>query len=224
MADATVVAKGSSPLARGLRPAGGVCTLIGGIIPARAGVTCTGRRSSPRPGDHPRSRGVYIRNSWPLRPIPGSSPLARGLRALWPAWGSCGGIIPARAGFTPSCSSIATMPTDHPRSRGVYVTLGVAGDPVEGSSPLARGLRAGRGPARGHRRIIPARAGFTGDMPDPIEIGGDHPRSRGVYLPPRASRMVMAGSSPLARGLLVFVVALALGAGIIPARAGFTRC
>ena len=36
--------------------------------------------------------------------------------------------------------------------------------------------------------------------------------------------MVMAGSSPLARGLLVEGVAPAGEPGIIPARAGFTRC
>ena len=29
-------------------------------------------------------------------------------------------IIPARAGFTDMAVGIANMPTDHPRSRGVY--------------------------------------------------------------------------------------------------------
>ena len=176
------------------------------------------------PWDHPRSRGVYMYRKTFLASPRGSSPLARGLHQELVAAAPDPRIIPARAGFTRSLARLGILRGDHPRSRGVYPVVFINSYDANGSSPLARGLRAGRGPARGHRRIIPARAGFTGDMPDPIEIGGDHPRSRGVYLPPRASRMVMAGSSPLARGLLVFVVALALGAGIIPARAGFTRC
>ena len=41
------------------------------------------------------------------------------------------------------------------------MTLGVAGDPVEGSSPLARGLPAAFPRLRVYLGIIPARAGFT---------------------------------------------------------------
>ena len=50
--------------------------------------------------------------------------------------------------------------------------------------------------------IIPARAGFTWDCACEFEI--------------------MAGSSPLARGLRIVCVRLRIGIGIIPARAGFT--
>ena len=53
----------------------------------------------------------------------GSSPLARGLRPPLSGAGNEGGIIPARAGFTPSSAGAARLPTDHPRSRGVYVTV-----------------------------------------------------------------------------------------------------
>ena len=51
--------QGSSPLARGLplgEPRQGGLL---GIIPARAGFTRPGARSSTTRGDHPRSRGVY---------------------------------------------------------------------------------------------------------------------------------------------------------------------
>ena len=50
----------------------------------------------------------------------------------------------------------------------------------------------------------------------------DHPRSRGVYHAPSCPLARPGGSSPLARGLLHAVGVGAPGAGIIPARAGFT--
>ena len=93
-------AGGSSPLARGLpRPAGSLL-YVGGIIPARAGFT-DGRPADPGGvRDHPRSRGVYVATARAQLGLPGSSPLAWGLR-LVPAC-EVGGyrIIPARAGFT----------------------------------------------------------------------------------------------------------------------------
>ena len=50
----------------------------------------------------------------------------------------------------------------------------------------------------------------------------DHPRSRGVYKNNKNIVSGVAGSSPLARGLLDGVVLAVAGEGIIPARAGFT--
>ena len=73
---------------------------------------------------------------------------------------------------------------------------------MTGSSPLARGLR-GVGMVRDLvEGIIPARAGFTGEL-DPLPAPG-------------------CGSSPLARGLHPFSGGLDDRVGIIPARAGFT--
>ena len=71
-------------------------------------------------------------------------------------------------------------------------------------------------------RIIPARAGFTTRESTPRWKSRDHPRSRGVYTLAHLSSSVMSGSSPLARGLPQEVSRRAGGAGIIPARAGFT--
>ena len=51
------------------------------------------------------------------------------------------GIIPARAGFTRQAHPGRRGQGDHPRSRGVYDVEGGLGAFVEGSSPLARGLR-----------------------------------------------------------------------------------
>ena len=51
---------------------------------------------------------------------------------------------------------------------------------------------------------------------------GDHPRSRGVYESRLCRLTVLAGSSPLARGLRLRFLRVSLGGRIIPARAGFT--
>ena len=52
------------------------------------------------PGDHPRSRGVYLLDREGLSVTAGSSPLARGLREDGADARGVHRIIPARAGFT----------------------------------------------------------------------------------------------------------------------------
>ena len=113
---------GSSPLARGLRLRAVPCMLRKGIIPARAGFTrCEGPGRSRR-RDHPRSRGVY------------TSAVVVEDDEEW--------IIPARAGFTPQAHAPPRSRPDHPRSRGVYLRGQGHRGHGQGSSPLARGLRA----------------------------------------------------------------------------------
>ena len=153
----------------------------------------------------------------------GSSPLARGLRSHGHCRIAGDGIIPARAGFTGPVSPLGPVSPDHPRSRGVYflnIDLMVI---AEGSSPLARGLLSGRDDDSFRRRIIPARAGFTGRPPQRRPPSGDHPRSRGVYSHTLEMRVQRVGSSPLARGLLRLCQEKVPVGGIIPARAGFTE-
>ena len=111
---------GSSPLARGLRPAGSCAISDQGIIPARAGFTGWSRRGRRRWGDHPRSRGVYSLRWAHLSCDPGSSPLARGLPTAGLSPTGKSGIIPARAGFTFGHDGHGAVAQDHPRSRGVY--------------------------------------------------------------------------------------------------------
>ena len=215
------------------------------IIPARAGFTRQWKRQMGGLEDHPRSRGVYASTSTTRAGARGSSPLARGLLITVAVNLLLMRIIPARAGFTPRPSSGGSPPGDHPRSRGVYVLNKTGSPEAVGSSPLARGLRAGsawpgrsgRGSsplARGlHRcygerrrgvRIIPARAGFTGLLERRLHDLADHPRSRGVYLKTVDALVQTVGSSPLARGLPSPSLATRAPGGIIPARAGFTRC
>ena len=94
---------------------------------------------------------------------------------------------------------------------------------IHGSSPLARGLLLYGRTDLLAVRIIPARAGFTFRFTSPDASFADHPRSRGVYAHDLFPDREYDGSSPLARGLLCVNVDDAGRAGIIPARAGFTR-
>ena len=111
---------------------------------------------------------------------------------------------------------------DHPRSRGVYMYALYSKPRDVGSSPLARGLPAYPWASAQSRRIIPARAGFTGRPSAPSPATRDHPRSRGVYKNPYEDHFDRKGSSPLARGLPRSSGVYAWESGIIPARAGFT--
>ena len=194
---------GSSPLARGL-----LAHTVGDcqgnwIIPARAGFTHEPKAWTRDRRDHPRSRGVYEGLADAPEQLGGSSPLARGLLADPFTGSGSTRIIPARAGFTSRRFASSTSASDHPRSRGVY-------------SPE----KSSRG---GTNWIIPARAGFTLEEGEVGHILVDHPRSRGVYLRGSTNSTEAAGSSPLARGLPAGHTQDDAAAGIIPARAGFTR-
>ena len=172
---------GSSPLARGLRAADCARAARTGIIPARAGFTLTDIRRSIRPGDHPRSRGVYAARLSRRLSNEGSSPLARGLPLVAASIAYSIGIIPARAGFTFLISIIIIIYQDHPRSRGVYGHASVVAIAAAGSSPLARGLPLLSPLTMISQGIIPARAGFTSRLRGDHRDREDHPRSRGVY-------------------------------------------
>ena len=95
-------------------------------------------------------------------------------------------------------------------------------DAKRGSSPLARGLLSGLICIIIRKGIIPARAGSTSSPPGKAPILRDHPRSRGVYIDKRAGSEDKNGSSPLARGLPIYLNSDHFNIGIIPARAGST--
>ena len=111
----------SSPLARGLLSRRPRTEPIPRIIPARAGFTPSTRWVEGPLRDHPRSRGVYLVTVSMVVLIPGSSPLARGLRRWITHEVLPSRIIPARAGFTGGFSWNCVWRADHPRSRGVYM-------------------------------------------------------------------------------------------------------
>ena len=152
---------GSSPLARGLLAQATQASAEIRIIPARAGFTAGEEGRLVLAWDHPRSRGVYRVSYSPMHCQSGSSPLARGLPLASPGVMWSTGIIPARAGFTPSRIIQVPQESDHPRSRGVYGLVGMKSRLIPGSSPLARGLLRLSSTRRRTRWIIPARAGFT---------------------------------------------------------------
>ena len=212
--------EGSSPLARGTRNLSRRVRLSWGLIPARAGNTYRRNNSELSNWAHPRSRGEHFRDCQGAVWDRGSSPLARGTRRCWWEWGRSPGLIPARAGNTDRLGPAKQPDRAHPRSRGEHLAPIVAFLIQTGSSPLARGTLQTRKEVFHDRGLIPARAGNTIFSRVFAVLTWAHPRSRGEHLPgccPRGSR---PGSSPLARGTLVFSSFLNAGLGLIPARAG----
>ena len=214
------------------------------IIPARAGFTAGTSTARMLIRDHPRSRGVYLREVNAECGYQGSSPLARGLRIRIGRALLRRRIIPARAGFTSASRGMILRGMDHPRSRGVYsegrastkarswiiparagFTTSTRAIPTGSRDhPRSRGVYSTRAASRcGAGGIIPARAGFTTAAGPAPGCVGDHPRSRGVYSTWASVAMMHAGSSPLARGLRGGGHRCVPFWGIIPARAGFTR-
>ena len=156
---------GSSPHARGLRPARIVTADTYRIIPACAGFTPGRARPRSYRADHPRMRGVYAAPTTSDQWDEGSSPHARGLPMNNNSGDNQHGIIPACAGFTTPAPGVTRGPPDHPRMRGVYTPRPSRARAIAGSSPHARGLRSVKWGASHSRRIIPACAGFTSGGP-----------------------------------------------------------
>ena len=194
---------GSSPLSRGIlhvRPPAGWGI---GIIPALAGNTTV-------------TLFTYTGNV-------GSSPLSRGILPQTLHVGSGGRIIPALAGNTMTFDNAAVRNGDHPRSRGEYQQRRDRHQQWPGSSPLSRGIPNAVRIENPYMGIIPALAGNTGVCCRFRLLRGDHPRSRGEYGHHGERHLVMAGSSPLSRGIPRSPGRTLPWTRIIPALAGNTR-
>ena len=109
---------GSSPLARGTQFSRSQGTGSQGLIPARAGTTIPSPKASVETGAHPRSRGDHYILWLPNLRLVGSSPLARGPHTGGSENTGQVGLIPARAGTTPTRSLRCRAARAHPRSRG----------------------------------------------------------------------------------------------------------
>ena len=214
---------GSSPHTRGLRRARPHRPGGAGIIPAHAGFTPPAPPGPPALPDHPRTRGVCAPGAMRVVTTSGSSPHTRGLHGGRGPAGAGGRIIPAHAGFTPRWWGTRAGVSDHPRTRGVYYKYETEGTYTYGSSPHTRGLRDRFWWDAGETGIIPAHAGFTRTGPPPGRRPGDHPRTRGVYVPREETGGWEAGSSPHTRGLLHGTLIRSPLSRIIPAHAGFTH-
>ena len=176
-----LVAGGSSPLSRGIRPCCQICGNGGRIIPALAGNTIDSLHHLCPISDHPRSRGEYSKIFGTRGAQQGSSPLSRGIRRGFPQCHAGGGIIPALAGNTRFGELHSVSSWDHPRSRGEYVSWHRHMTVPSGSSPLSRGIRGSCDRCRSRNGIIPALAGNTTAHLSTGRPGRDHPRSRGEY-------------------------------------------
>ncbi len=193
---------GSSPLARGSPRGRSGRGLLGGLIPARAGLTDPDPGAVPGVRAHPRSRGAHL-------------PVRLHLRQ------GCG-LIPARAGLTRPAGPHGQGPGAHPRSRGAHGRTVRWAVPQWGSSPLARGSLHELLEDALFGGLIPARAGLTPPNRPPPSCGGAHPRSRGAHAVVSSIDTPVAGSSPLARGSQKGGLFIHLAVGLIPARAGLT--
>ena len=157
-----------------------------------------------------------------MRPLPGSSPLSRGIRNLIQEAVESTRIIPALAGNTVDAICPCRQCGDHPRSRGEYDRGDGFATARRGSSPLSRGIRGAGCDELVLHRIIPALAGNT---KNDIRLYGpewDHPRSRGEYITSTGPSLLRSGSSPLSRGIPGSCMALGPTCRIIPALAGNT--
>ena len=154
----------------------------------------------------------------------GSSPLARGTPVHAGGGSGCSRFIPAGAGNTKCGQSTVAGEAVHPRWRGEHARLLARHQLISGSSPLARGTLLVGGGALLHGRFIPAGAGNTLRSLATGAAVAVHPRWRGEHTPGTPRRCSSIGSSPLARGTLDAVVAVAHVGRFIPAGAGNTYC
>ena len=173
-------------------------------------------------GAHPRSRGEHTAARDFATDNLGSSPLARGTRDTITLNAGRWGLIPARAGNTTEPPPALLPCWAHPRSRGEHTGTRFTELRVRGSSPLARGTRRGLHAWSGFGGLIPARAGNTHPPKKRARKHRAHPRSRGEHSAVFNASRPRRGSSPLARGTLRDDQAVAVRAGLIPARAGNT--
>ena len=172
--------------------------------------------------DHPRSRGEYFGFRHACLKTRGSSPLSRGIHLEKSVPLLILRIIPALAGNTHFQPPGVRHTLDHPRSRGEYHASVSPANPIQGSSPLSRGILAGSRDFFKPYRIIPALAGNTYFIKFESGDLGDHPRSRGEYSLTVGADSLNEGSSPLSRGILSSLDRSKPRIGIIPALAGNT--
>ena len=92
-----------------------------------------------------------------------------------------------------------------------------------GSSPLTRGIQSPMGMFPAYARFTPAHAGNTKHVQKNLPPAWVHPRSRGEYLSPVFLNLLISGSSPLTRGILLHAVEISRSCRFTPAHAGNTH-
>ena len=234
---------GSSPRVRGKPSPDPLYAPARRLIPARAGKTLTRRPLSRRPRAHPRAcgensticspgcggrgssprvRGKRRRLGFPIRSLRGSSPRVRGKLLPTCLEPTAFGLIPARAGKTNGTSAHYNVDAAHPRACGENCFDLDISQSSFGSSPRVRGKLHGRHPADGLVGLIPARAGKTTGVVGHLSARSAHPRACGENDDVLPRGQWCRGSSPRVRGKRLGQEHVAVGEGLIPARAGKT--
>ena len=164
-ASATTFARnfGSSPHARGTLP--GRADAIGPrrFIPACAGNASLTRGIQSTRSVHPRMRGERTETSGQWQPSLGSSPHARGTRALSTTSEDMRRFIPACAGNAKRRGLLSCLVSVHPRMRGERTRIRTFANWRAGSSPHARGTHPTQALRGRYGRFIPACAGNAGE-------------------------------------------------------------
>ena len=194
-----------------------------GLIPARAGKTGWGPLVPGATWAHPRACGENTTSSPHKSCLATSSPRVRGKPRAPGGTSFASRLIPACAGKTSSRASSPPSGRAHPRVCEENVIAGFIAAVRAGSSPRVRGKRWRRSCRRRRGRLIPARAGKTGDdAADRVERGA-HPRACGENNKRSSSNRTLSGSSPRVRGKPDSPNLGDITAGLIPACAGKTR-
>ena len=133
---------GSSPHVRGTPWLSKLANRVHGIIPACAGSTLVPSNTDYWIRDHPRACEEHCRNVIVPDGSRGSSPRVRGTRGQGAFHRQGVGIIPARAGSTPSLRPTSHVPWDHPRVCGEHFFSFQCLRVPAGSSPRVRGAQS----------------------------------------------------------------------------------
>ncbi len=152
----------------------------------------------------------------------GSSPPVRGAHGDRDTRKHHGGLIPARAGSTMSCSAPPIRFGAHPRPCGEHSLRARRMLSGWGSSPPVRGALASTLGLSISSGLIPARAGSTA-MTIVFKLSQRaHPRPCGEHGSDHSTTRAVSGSSPPVRGAHRCAGLVNTPAGLIPARAGST--
>ena len=192
--------KGSSPRMRGSLVDKADVSLLGGIIPAHAGLTARRPSSTCRRRDHPRACGAHDDWAHEVYKEMGSSPRMRGSHDTYHIISCLHGIIPAHAGLTSYLAAHSMPCWDHPRACGAHDLANYGRLLCEGSSPRMRGSRRCHYYHRRAVGIIPAHAGLTPSYWKEVSAMWDHPRACGAHFRTREPAQFVQGSSPRMRG------------------------
>ena len=156
---------GSPPRVRGKAVSGSCMQMVSGITPACAGKSKEPWRICEKQGDHPRVCGEKSGTVFSTFCIAGSPPRVRGKVRSYGSAVLLSGITPACAGKRGRERNAAPGYWDHPRVCGEKLSFPVHGHHHKGSPPRVRGKALVPFLPASRRRITPACAGKSKNVP-----------------------------------------------------------